>query len=345
MAIGSILLGGVADKIGRRPTILGCLAVMAFGMVMATTVQGTDRPVGLAHRHRSGHRRHARCDQRGRGGVLERAAAAPERVAHVHRIPARRCDRRHRRCPAAAGPRLARGLLLRRGGHYRADSDRVPLRARVGAVARAQATRPRAEQINPRWSRMGHAPVTALPDIPAEARRAIDRRTSSPQGSLRGTVIVTLAYFFHITTFYFIAKWMPKIVVDMGFAASSAAGVLVWTNVGGAIGGAVFGLLTQRYGVKPLTIGVLLASTVHGDGVRPHAGRPAATVAHLRASPASAPTRASSGCTRSSRRSSPRTFARSGPASPSGSDAAVRCWRRSWPASCSQPGILFRRSR
>src|SRR6516225_2368034 len=37
MAVGSILLGGVADRIGRRPTILGCLVVMATGMVMATT--------------------------------------------------------------------------------------------------------------------------------------------------------------------------------------------------------------------------------------------------------------------------------------------------------------------
>ena len=40
MALGSVFLGGVADKIGRRPTILGCLVVMAFGMLMATTVRG-----------------------------------------------------------------------------------------------------------------------------------------------------------------------------------------------------------------------------------------------------------------------------------------------------------------
>jgi MFS family permease len=76
------------------------------------------------------------------------------------------------------------------------------------------------------------------------------------------TTIVTLAYFFHITTFYFIVKWIPKIVVDMGFAQSSAAGVLVWTNVGGATGGAVFGLLTLRFGLKPLTITLLVLSTV-----------------------------------------------------------------------------------
>ena len=48
----------------------------------------------------------------------------------------------------------------------------------------------------------------------------------------------------------------------MGFAASSAAGVLVWANLGGATGGAVLGLLGLRFGMKPLTIGVMLISTV-----------------------------------------------------------------------------------
>jgi MFS-type transporter involved in bile tolerance (Atg22 family) len=55
---------------------------------------------------------------------------------------------------------------------------------------------------------------------------------------------------------------VPKIVVDMGFAPSSAAGVLVWTNVGGATGGAVLGLLTQRLGLKPLTTAVFIGSTL-----------------------------------------------------------------------------------
>lgn len=37
MALGSIILGGVADRIGRRPTMLGCLVVMAAAMFGATT--------------------------------------------------------------------------------------------------------------------------------------------------------------------------------------------------------------------------------------------------------------------------------------------------------------------
>src|SRR5688572_4674052 len=40
MAVGSILLGGAADRFGRRPTMLGCLAVMATGMFMVTTTSG-----------------------------------------------------------------------------------------------------------------------------------------------------------------------------------------------------------------------------------------------------------------------------------------------------------------
>ena len=40
MALGSVLLGGVADKIGRRPTILGCLLAMSVGMFGASRAGG-----------------------------------------------------------------------------------------------------------------------------------------------------------------------------------------------------------------------------------------------------------------------------------------------------------------
>ena len=40
MAVGSVLLGGVADRIGRRTTILGCLVVMSIGMFMVTPADG-----------------------------------------------------------------------------------------------------------------------------------------------------------------------------------------------------------------------------------------------------------------------------------------------------------------
>ena len=38
MAIGSVLLGRLSDRIGRRQTMLICLVIMAVGMFMVTTV-------------------------------------------------------------------------------------------------------------------------------------------------------------------------------------------------------------------------------------------------------------------------------------------------------------------
>src|SRR5260221_618202 len=106
--------------------------------------------------------------------------------------------------------------------------------------------------VNRSLARMGIAPVDALPILSTEARKRSVADIFSPH-LVRVTVLATLAYFLHITTFYFILKWVPKIVVDMGFTPSSAAGVLVWANVGGASGGAVLGLLSMRYGLKHLT--------------------------------------------------------------------------------------------
>ena len=67
--------------------------------------------------------------------------------------------------------------------------------------------------------------ISALPTVTADVRQRSVSDIFGP--SLIGvTAIVTLAQLFHITTFYFILKWVPKIVADFGFAASSAAGVL-----------------------------------------------------------------------------------------------------------------------
>jgi MFS family permease len=117
------------------------------------------------------------------------------------------------------------------------------------------------EKISRTLQRLGHPALSALPELSHEARRRSIGDIFAP-GLVATTVLVTLAYFFHILTFYFILKWVPKIVVDMGFAPSSAGSVLVWANVGGATGGAVLGFITQRFSVKFMTIGVLVISTV-----------------------------------------------------------------------------------
>jgi benzoate transport len=261
MAIGSVFIGGVADKIGRRPTMLGCLVVMAVGMVGATT---TTSIVSLSvWRIVTG---------LGIGGML----------AAINAVAAEFSNARRRYLSVSlmsigyplgavlggiVATRLLRTNDWRSVFYFGAAVTTVLIPVvfllvpeSVHWLARRQPAGA-LEKINRALSRMGHATVAALPTLTAETRRRSISDIFAPE-LMAGTVIVTLAYFFHITTFYFIAKWIPKIVADFGFPASSAGGVLVWTNVGGATGGAIFGLLTQRYNVKTLTIGILFASTV-----------------------------------------------------------------------------------
>ena len=108
---------------------------------------------------------------------------------------------------------------------------------------------------------MGHAAIASLPVISEDQRKRSVGDIFAP-GLLATTLVVTAAYFLHITTFYYIIKWVPKILVDMGFAPSSAGNVLSWLNVGGATGGALVGLLSMRIGIKGLAITVLGLSTV-----------------------------------------------------------------------------------
>src|SRR6478735_505505 len=39
MGFGSVLLGGAADRYGRKVTMIGCLVVMAAGMYLASSAQ------------------------------------------------------------------------------------------------------------------------------------------------------------------------------------------------------------------------------------------------------------------------------------------------------------------
>jgi len=122
--------------------------------------------------------------------------------------------------------------------------------------------------VNRSLARLGQAPVAQLPPA-VPASRAPMAAIFAP-GLRATTLLVTLAYFLHITTYYFVLKWVPKLVVDMGYTAAAGAGVLVWANVGSVCGGSLVGLLSRRVSIKTLTIGSMLAAalmvTLFGQG-------------------------------------------------------------------------------
>jgi MFS family permease len=146
------------------------------------------------------------------------------------------------------------------------------------SIAFLERARPPAalEKINRVLARFGHAPAAALDSLPPGAGRRSLADIFKP-GLVMTTIVVTCAYFAHVTSFYYILKWVPKIVVDMGFSPRSAAEVLTWANVGGATGGAIFGLMATRVGLKRLT----LITLVLGSAMIVWFGRGAADLSSL----------------------------------------------------------------
>ena len=261
MAAGSLVLGGLADRLGRRITILACLCVMAGGMLGASFAR--DVTALSLWRVMTG---------LGIGGMLAATNAAVAEAANA---------RRRALCVVLMAGGYPVGSII--GGAISAvllTRYDWPAVFQFGAAATLcfiplvlwkapesiafliHRRPPHAlARVNATLARMGHTPFAALPE-PSHAPARVPLVELFAPSLAPATVLLTVAYLTHIMTFYFILKWIPKIVVDMGFAPSMAAGVLVWASVGGASGSLTFGLLTGRIRLFPLTITVMILAAL-----------------------------------------------------------------------------------
>ncbi|WP_423822010.1 MFS transporter [Salinisphaera sp. SPP-AMP-43] len=261
MGVGSVVLGGLSDRIGRRKTIIGCLITMSLGMFLASTAYSV---ATLAlWRVFTGI---------GIGGMLAAiTAAAAEHSNKTNRSLCVALSAIGYPLGAVAGGSVAAWLLsmydwrivFSFGGILTAVFLPLVWFGLPETIAHLCQRQPSNAlgHVNRVLGRMGHAAVETLPAPRRSEFKASTAELFAP-ALLRRTLLVTAAYFLHISTFYFILKWVPKIVVDMGYVASSAAGVLVWANVGGALGGILLGAITRRLPTHVVTIVALLGGFV-----------------------------------------------------------------------------------
>lgn len=261
MAAGSVLLGQVADRIGRKATALACLFVMALGMLATTQVASIE--MLAATRLFTG---------LGIGGMLATTNALVAEYANDKwRGAAVAVMAAGYPMGAIAGGAIASQLLTTGGwrdvfwlgaGMTAACIPLIPLLLPEPPGSLLQRRKGDAlAAVNRSLRALGHGAVSALPPAEPDAPRA-GLGELFARGMAPVTVLLTTAYFLHIMTFYFILKWVPKIVVDMGFSPSSAGGVLVWANVGGLVGGLLFSALSLRFAVRGLLVAFMVASTV-----------------------------------------------------------------------------------
>ncbi len=259
MAAGSVLIGNLADRIGRRPTILGCLAVMATGMLLSAAATSivllsiTRLLTGL-----------------GIGGMLSSTSAIVAEFSNERRRSLNVSLNIAGYSTGAILGGLVASALLEGSGDWRSvfffgggvtlamlpvawfllpeSIDSLLARRPAGALDRINAT----------LVKLGHDVMGAMPEV-----TGIIEKTSITSLFSRGlagvTTLLTIAYFAQIMLFYYVQKWIPKIVVDMGYNDSEAGRVLVAANVGNLLSAVLIGLVAQKFKLRPLVIGAMIA--------------------------------------------------------------------------------------
>ena len=269
MAVGSFVLGGVADYVGRRRAILTFLVVMTIGMFFCS------------HANDLGDLRLWRfITGLGIGGMLAAINATAAEFSN---------DRMRKFWVALMTIGYPLGNILAAliiSPLLKTQGWRVVFELGAGATAamipvvwfcvpesvswlcRKQPANA-FEQINRTLRRMGRATIDALPPVAAVAPKAPLADVFKGQ-YLKLTLLLVFAYFAHITSFYYILKWVAPIVSQLGYPPSTIADVLFWASVGGATGGAVLGLMSLRLNLIRLTSAVLvlgmISITIFGSG-------------------------------------------------------------------------------
>jgi benzoate transport len=262
MGFGSVLLGGLADRMGRKPTILICLVIGGIGMFLASQSAGVWDLT--AFRFITGI---------GIGGML----------ASINAVTAE-CTNKKDRSLAMSLMVIGYPLGAVLGGLVAAELLQVytwrsmfvfggiitivcvPLVLFLVPETPAYYVATRREgaldKINRSLRFMRLQPIGGMPAaIRPEDKPKITDILAKP--ALRKvTLLLGFGYMFHTFTFYYILKFAPQIVADFGYSPSEAATVLVWANVGGSVGGFIFGFLMRKWDIKGPTIAMLILAAV-----------------------------------------------------------------------------------
>ena len=262
MALGSILMGALADSRGRRPTLLLGLLILTVGMLIAGVapnvyVLGAARVfTGI-----------------GIGGLLAAATATSSDF----------CNNKNR---ALAVVLVAGGFAF---GIYLGATFLAPLLNQfdwrvtfyMGAflslifiplvyffvpetVTFIERKRPGGalERIQIIMRRLGHSVPESLPSRGAREAEPVGVSSLFKSGLAPITCILLFAYLGNVGTYYYFVKWIPTIVSDLGYSTSQATTVLGVISLGGVIGSIGLSIITRFLPIRPLMALCLILAAI-----------------------------------------------------------------------------------
>jgi benzoate transport len=250
MVVGALFLSTYADRIGRRPLILVCLAIIGAGMLGSAIADNvtqlvvwrllTGLGVGgmlaslttMVAEYSSDRRRQLAIS------VLQSGYPVGAIIAGI--VSVWLLDSHGWRSIFVVGGVLSLAMIpLVYWGLP--ESLQFLLNRQPGGAL---------EKVNSILRRMRRDEVSELPE---------QRRLSHPKGAmftiftpqyLGRTLAIWLAYLVTLSAWYFVTNWTPKILVDAGLARDAAISGGVLIAVGGVAGGLVLGLLSHRIAVN-----------------------------------------------------------------------------------------------
>ncbi len=257
----SVFLAPMADRIGRRPTVLVSLVIMTIGMLLTAWVDSL--AMLTACRLLTG---------LGVGLMIPSITAVAAEFSN---------NRRRDLAVSAMTIGFPLGGLV--GGFVAADIvEAAGWRAifTAGGLATAAfiplvwfalpespeylASRggPGAlQKINIILKRLGHPPVDEARS-PELKKESADPRELLGPGLRMLTVLLISAYFLHIMAFYFFSGWTPKILTDAGYTQSAAIATSAITSMGGVVGGVLVGLASAYLGLKRLAVASMVGTSI-----------------------------------------------------------------------------------
>ncbi|MDM0117754.1 MFS transporter [Variovorax sp. J22R133] len=265
MAAGSLFLAPWADHFGRQPIILLCLVLIALGM-LASGFAASSWQLG-ALRAITGV---------GIGGMLASVGVITAEYSSNHwRSTAVALQATGYPIGATIGGSIAAVLLANYGWRSVFIFGGVATAAMIPVVIWrlpesfdfliTRQPRGALQKLNKLLAKMKRPALTQLPTMP-EGNVALTGRNSFSalfaSGMLAQTLLIWGAFFLLMFSFYFALSWTPKLLVQAGLSAQQGITGGVLLNVGGIVGGSVFGMLAARMNLGTLTASSMVLTAV-----------------------------------------------------------------------------------
>jgi benzoate transport len=265
MAGGSLLVAPLADRFGRRAVILLCLILISAGMLLSFGAQDAFQ-LG-AWRVLTGV---------GIGGMLASLTVITgEYSSNKWRNTAISIQVIGYPLGATIGGSIAAVLIAQYGWRsaflFGAIASLVMIPIVLWRLPESLdfllARRPAnaLQRLNVLLTSMGRQTLTQLPEVPSTERSFAERNQLGAlfiPGVLRSTLLVWISFFLVMFAFYFVMSWTPKLLVAAGLSTQQGITGGVLLNVGGIIGGALFGYLSSRINLRKLSAAYLIITAV-----------------------------------------------------------------------------------